>query len=94
MAMVSWTVPHQDVSITKGFGVPTKASVLYKGWYKAAKKVIKELPMHPSLDGQDPIWTQSGEVSVSIDYIKWEFVDNLGNKAYLVIARKVSHIGR
>jgi hypothetical protein len=95
MPQAVWTIASQNIQVQKAFAVPKKVTYLYKGWYKDARKHIPDLPLVPELDNcYDPVWKLSGAPYVSTEYIGWEFVNNVGEKAKLVIARKVSHMGR
>jgi hypothetical protein len=73
------------VEITKRFGAPKVASVQH--WYKAARKVIPELP-----DIRKTDWYIFSE-GISRQYIHFELRNAKDEKRHLVIDRQAPAIG-
>lgn len=102
MPLVQYRFPVKGIEINKRMSVPTKQIHNPLRWYKDARKVIPELPSicdgrydntdectkwhSPPADHWhfvlDKIW------EATVDYLKYEFRNELGERAYLVIQRR------
>lgn len=102
MPVAQFNIPIRKVSITKDMKTPVKKFMdLYKGWYKEARKAIPELPLIPEItsgipqrDVEGRYWKMQSDPDVSVKYIKYTFLNDLGEKAYLVIDRQSSAFDR
>lgn len=84
MALAQYRNEVAGVEKTRRLGAPKLAT--QKGWYRAVRKVIPEVP-----DVKNSDWTiytyQAG-----IKWIRFDFVNSVGERAYLVIDRSVPSI--
>lgn len=83
MAMVQYRDEINGVDITRRMFPPKKVERL-EHWYKAARKVITEIP-DIQLSGMEVINTQC-----TIDWITWEVKDSRGFRSYVVINRRAN----
>ena len=92
MPLVRFDYPGRKLSVQRNMPTPKKIQDLWKGWYKEARKAIPVVPTIPQLGGNLPdnlglLWRTSADPQVSVDFIRYDLENNLGERAYLVIAR-------
>lgn len=102
MSTAQYNFPPRKLTITKDMNTPVKKfQDLFKGWYRNARNAIPELPLIPELTGGIPqkdiegrYWKLQSVPDVSLAYIKFTLINDLGEKAHLVIARQSSAFDR
>lgn len=85
MPQVQYRNEFRQQSITKGMHAPKKKVCELSSWLKAARRLIPEIPE----DGGDLGWTLKEQV-VDLKWIKFTLVNNVGERAYVVINRQAN----
>lgn len=93
-AQFSYPTAHpKPILITKTFPTPKLVGDLWRGWYKSARRAIAEIPVLGEPLNSGRIWRSQDLPTVSENYIRFNLENDIGERAYLVIARKVSNMG-
>jgi hypothetical protein len=88
MAIATLTFSQPDrQTITKKFGAPKKMTM--EAWYKAARKVIPEIPNVKDTDWQ----ILSEEATKDARWIIYDLANSVGDRAKVLIDRTVPLIG-
>lgn len=88
MPIVQFQYPAKNLTVNKSMPTPKRVSSLAH-WIKDARRVIPAIPEvlgPPDKDGR--FWREYEVPNVSVEYIRCTYVNDIGDKAYLVIARK------
>lgn len=85
MALVQLRNEVKGVNITKRMPTPKKMTL--EGWFKAARKLIPEIP-----DPKNSDWIISHE-HAEVKWIKYELHNTVQERCYVVIDRTVPSIG-
>lgn len=93
MPQVQFSYPAKGIQITKGMPTPKKMAQL-EAWYKEARKVIPDIPEIGLPDKDGRLWKEYDVPHVDELWIRRTYVNDIGERAYLVIARKISFLGR
>lgn len=85
MPVVNFVIQAENVNIRKSFPTPKRMSDL-NYWWKTVRKAVPEIPVlgMPNKDGR--LWRKLHE-DVTTTKISWTLESNLGDRAYVVIAR-------
>lgn len=86
MPEVQYCSPREKINIVKTMPVPKKVTDLYGGWYKEARRAIPSIPDRTAVTIVDEV--------ASLDFVKFELVDRLGIKSYIVINRRICRMSR
>lgn len=89
MPTLQFSIPAENVNISKNFPSPVKITDLYKGWYKTCQKLVPTIPDIPETVGWERARWTAGEPEVDEKWIKFVMVHRYsGLRAHLVINRK------
>lgn len=88
------TSPSPSAPVRKYFPIPRKVGEIYKGWYKAARVALPEIPpimelgigVEPDLYGR--LWRLASEPVVTIDWIRFDLENDIGEKGTVLIQRR------
>lgn len=86
MAVVQFRNDPKGINITKPMFPPKKVSEM-SAWYKAARKVIPDIP-----DLEQRTWTLAHALA-DLQWVKFELRNAIGERAYVIIDRKRPAIG-
>lgn len=95
MAKVQYYNVHHKVSATRGLPAPKRNIEDLSNWYKAAKKVIPEIPQ---LMTEAHVMTYNEgyfliHQHVDENWIKFEISNHKAERAWVIIDRKAPYIG-
>ena len=88
MPIVQYQYPAKQLTVNKSMPTPKWVGSL-SHWIMDARKVIPAIPEvlgPPDKDGR--FWREYEIPVVTVEYIRLTYVNDQGDKAYLVIARK------
>jgi len=88
MATVQFRNELRKINITKVMRTPKKITALTQ-WLKEARKAISEIPDEYDVEG----WFVMSQ-DVSINFIRFDLQNRIGEKAYIVIDRKARRFGK
>lgn len=86
MALVQYRNEVQKTELSRRMFAPKKAADI-NAWFKEARKVIPQIP-----NPKDTDWVIFRS-DASLNYISFEMYNSVGERCYVVIARKHSPLG-
>ena len=94
MPQVQFSYPAKNILKTITMPSPKLISDLWRGWYRQIRKRIPEVPAIGEPDRDGRLWRHIGDPDVSTDWIKYTLENDIGQKAHLVVARRLDTFGR
>lgn len=97
MPRVQFNFQSRNINIVKDMRSPKRISQV-SAWFKEARKVVPEIPavgphvgivQHTTItdEGEKIGWVLTDE-NVTQKFIRWDITNSLGERCYVVIARK------
>lgn len=93
MPTVEFNFPSEKIRVNRSMLTPKKFTDL-NHWYKSARKAIPSIPKlsEPTPDGI--LWRYISDPDVSLDWIRFDIENTMGQRAHVVINRRDNLFGR